>query len=204
MPLPWSDCPELFKDPGRGSILRQLIYHIPVPGTTIPGLVIYEGATEPLRTVTLSGSIERMNHEYGKNVTFAIAAALLAAALLNSPAPLNADSFSVEQQRELALSEGALDLAVSSDGRWTFVLTSAGSVAVYGVSGGLVQTIDVGKGYDTIEFSPAGTRLLLTGEGKRKLKVLSLSLIYELDYTGTPFKGPPDAPVTIAVFNDFQ
>lgn len=104
----------------------------------------------------------------------------------------------------MPLSGEALDLAVSTDGRWTYVLTKAGEVAIYGISGDLLQTLKVGKGFDRMEYSPAGNRLLLSGSGKQELKILTLSMLYELDYRGSPFKGPADAPVTIAVFNDFQ
>ena len=104
----------------------------------------------------------------------------------------------------MSLSGEVLDLAVSTDGRWTYVLTKAGEVAIYGISGDLIQTLKVGKGFDTIEYSPAGNRLLLSGSGKRELKILTLSMLYELDYRGSPFKGPANAKVTVAVFDDFQ
>ena len=104
----------------------------------------------------------------------------------------------------MSLSGEALDLAVSTDGRWTFVLTKGGEVAVYGISGNLVQVLKVDKGFDRMEYSPAGNKLLLSGAGKQKLKILTLSLLYELDYRGSPFKGPANAKVTVAVFDDFQ
>ncbi len=115
-----------------------------------------------------------------------------------------ADSFSILQERETSLPASAMDIAVSNDGQYTFVLTRAGEVAIYSGTGDLVQTLKVGDGFDTIEYSPAGNRLILGGAGTRKLKVLSLAFIYELDYARSPFKGPAGAPVTIAVFNDFQ
>jgi len=120
------------------------------------------------------------------------------------PVPSAGDSFSILNQRKMVLSGTTLDLAVSSDGRWTFVLTSNGEIAIYGASGNLVQTLEVGKGYNTIEYSPTGNRLILAGPTKRELSVLTLAMVYELDYSDSPVKGPPDAPVAIAVYNDFQ
>ena len=120
------------------------------------------------------------------------------------PAVAPADSFSVVKQQEMHLFSEALDLAVSGDGQWTFVLTRSGMVSIYSTSGDLIQSIKVGKEFDSLEYSAAGNRLLLSGSDEKKVKVLSLSMIYELDYTGSPFKGPSDAPVTIAVFDDFQ
>lgn len=138
------------------------------------------------------------------SVSWTVWAAILFTVLLVYPAASTADSFSILEQKKVALSDEALDLAVSSDGRWTFVLTKGGGVAIYGASGDLVQVLKVGKGFDTIEYSPAGNRLLLGGSGKQELKILTLSMLYELDYRGSPFKGPADAPVTIAAFDDFQ
>lgn len=134
----------------------------------------------------------------------AIRAAVMALVLFVCPAWALADSFTILNQSEMKLSDEALDLAVSSDGRWTFVLTKGGDVAVYGAAGDLIQLLKVGKGFDNIEYSPAGNRLILGGSGKQELSVLTLSMLYDLDYMGSPFKGPANAPVTIAVFNDFQ
>lgn len=131
-------------------------------------------------------------------------AALLVLAAITCPAVVHGDSFVVQDQREMALSGRALDLAVSSDGRWTFVLTGGGEVAVYGISGNLVQTLKVGSGFERIEYSAAGNRLLLSGSGREDVKILTLALLYELDYRDSPFRGSADAPVTIAVFDDFQ
>ena len=128
----------------------------------------------------------------------------LVIAITLCPTQSRGDTFTVTGQREMALSGGPVDLAVSSDGRWTFALMKNGKVSIYGTNGDLVQTLIVGEGYDSLEYSPPGNRLLLSGEGTRKLKILTLSLLFELDYRGSPIKGPADAPVTVAVFDDFQ
>jgi hypothetical protein len=104
----------------------------------------------------------------------------------------------------MALSDRALDIAVSSDGRWTFVLTGGGDVAIYEPSGDLIQTLKVGSGYDRIDYSQTGNRLLLSDPDGKKVKILTLAMLYELDYRDSPFKGSANAPVTIAVFDDFQ
>ncbi len=33
---------------------------------------------------------------------------------------------------------------------------------------------------------------------------LFVTVVHEIDVTGLPFKGSPDAPVTVAVFSDYQ
>ena len=145
-----------------------------------------------------------MKPDLKKSVSCNVCAALLVSLFLLLPAASMGDSFSILDQKEMSLSGEALDLAVSTDGRWTFVLTKNAEVAVYGISGNLVQVMKVDKGFDRMEYSPAGNKLLLSSSGKQKLKILTLSMLYELDYKGSPIKGPADAPVTIAVFNDFQ
>jgi hypothetical protein len=158
----------------------------------------------PLRTEAISGSIVTMIPDLKNSVSCNVCAALLISMFLLWPAASMGDSFSILEQKEMSLSGEALDLAVSTDGRWTFVLTKGGEVAVYGISGSLVQVLKVDKGFDRMEYSPAGNKLLLSGAGKQKLKILTLSLLYELDYRGSPFKGPANAKVTVAVFDDFQ
>ena len=130
--------------------------------------------------------------------------ALLFTALLFVPALASGESFSIVKEQEMHLFSEALDLTVSADGLWTYVLTKSGMVTIYGTSGDLVQSLKVGKGYDSIEYSAAGNRLLLSGMDKKEVKILTLSMLYELDYSGSPFKGPADAQVTIAAFDDFQ
>ncbi len=114
------------------------------------------------------------------------------------------DSFDILERRETILSGGAVDLAVSGDGRWTFVLTGRGEVAIYDASGQLLQTLKVGSGFDRIEYDQAGNRLVLGGSGRQELRVITLAMRYGIDDSGSPIKGAVDAPVTMAVFNDFQ
>jgi len=137
-------------------------------------------------------------------VARSLAAALVLSVLLFVPADLPADSFSVMKQQEVHLFSEALDLTVSTDGLYTFVLTRNGMVTIYSASGDLIQSFKVGTGYDAMEYSAAGNRLLLSGPNRQEMKILTLSMLYELDYRGSPYKGPADAPVTIAAFDDFQ
>jgi hypothetical protein len=114
------------------------------------------------------------------------------------------DSFTIEKQQDMHLFSEALDLAVSSDGMYTFVLAKNGMITIYSASGELVQSLKAGKGYDSIQYSASGNRLLLSGASEKNVKILTLSMIFDLDYKGSPYKGPADAPVTIAAFDDFQ
>src|SRR5680860_986663 len=131
---------------------------------------------------------------YLKNAAACIVGtAFIFATFLFVPAFVAGDSFSIMKEQELHLYSEALDIAISNDGSWTFVLTKSGMVIIYGASGDLIQSLKVGKGYDSIEYSTAGNKLLLSGSDKQELKILTLSMLYELDFRGSPFKGSANA-----------
>ncbi|UCG38153.1 MAG: hypothetical protein JSV00_08105 [bacterium] len=144
--------------------------------------------------------------EHRRSITLLLwsAVALLPALSLFQPSTAAADSFEILERREMPIQGETVDLDVSADGRWTFVLNSRGEVAVYDTAGALVQIIEVGKGFDSIQFSAAGNRLLLGSSGRQEVRVISLGMRYDIDITQSPFRGSRDAPVTIAVYNDFQ
>jgi hypothetical protein len=134
----------------------------------------------------------------GKTALFTI----LAFWFLASPA-MSADRFEQLSTREFSIPGDAVDLAVDPDGNWTFVLLSRGEVAVYDRSGKLNQTLQVGTGFERIQYDGKGNRLLLAGSGQR-LKVISLAMRFDIDPQGSPSRGPEGAQVTIAVYSDFQ
>jgi hypothetical protein len=129
--------------------------------------------------------------------------AITAAMLLVSPQAL-ADRFEQLETKEITIQGEAVDLAVTSDGRWTFVLTNRGEVTVYNATGKMIQTIKVGRGYECLEYDGTGKRLFLSGSGQQKLKVITLTLRYEIDPEASPILGPRNTPVTLAVYTDFQ
>jgi len=100
--------------------------------------------------------------------------------------------------------ESPLDAAVSLNGKWIFVLTDQGSILIYSSDGTLKEKISVGDHVDGIKVGPRENILLLTSRKNKTVQVISLDFIQNIDVSGSPFKGPADAPVVIAVFNDFQ
>jgi predicted DsbA family dithiol-disulfide isomerase len=127
---------------------------------------------------------------------------IVATVFLAVPA-LSEDRFELLDTRELTVPGKALDLAVSPDGRWTFVLTSAGEVAVYDNSGRVIQMLGTGSGYEQLVYDSGGNKLVLVGPGK-ELKVLSLVMRFDIDSKSSPYRGTKGAPVTITVFSEFQ
>ena len=97
-----------------------------------------------------------------------------------------------------------VDVAVSPDGKLTFVLTDKGNVTVYNNLGNLIETIKVGSHIDQIEIGPSGERLFATSRQNKTVEIFLLDFISRIETQGSVFKGPEDAPVTIAVFSEFQ
>jgi len=97
-----------------------------------------------------------------------------------------------------------LDNAVSADGRLIFIL-SPGEILVYSVlQQKVINRIPVDKRFDRVTFSRADNTLIVTSSSEKVLKTIQLEFIQNIDITGLPFKGPANAPVTVAVFNDYQ
>jgi DNA-binding beta-propeller fold protein YncE len=110
----------------------------------------------------------------------------------------------ISLENTLRTESAPIDIAVSKDGRSTFVLTEDGSVALYDNSGKLTDTIKVGAHIDQIEIGPRGERLFATSRQNKTVEILLLNFIYNINTEGSAIKGPADAPVTIAVFSEFQ
>ncbi|MDX1775066.1 MAG: hypothetical protein R3297_00635 [Desulfobulbales bacterium] len=97
-----------------------------------------------------------------------------------------------------------IDMAVSADGKTTFVLVEGGKILIYDQYGTLKDTLKVSDSVMSIGTSPNGDSLLLADSKAKTLEVLGISFVVDIDVTGLPFKGPANAPVVIAVFSDYQ
>lgn len=107
-------------------------------------------------------------------------------------------------KKTLELDSPPLDLAVSPNGRWVFVLTDEGNILIYSGDGKLKDMISVGNHIDGIKVGPEEDILLLTSRKNKTVQILLLDIIQDIDSSYSPFKGPVDAPVEIAVFSDFE
>ncbi len=108
------------------------------------------------------------------------------------------------QVQTLQLDAVPIDTAVSADGKLFFVLTKDNLVEIYSSNGQHKDSIVLTSKADGIAVSPVGDAIFLTDTASKKVNVLQLSFVQDIDTQGSPFKGPVDAPVVIALFSDYQ
>jgi DNA-binding beta-propeller fold protein YncE len=138
-----------------------------------------------------------------RNTIWILAFQLVLAFLVASAGPCRA---ALEWEILKSLNTGArpVDVAVSADGKSVFVLTDDGVVSIYTGDGALTEKIPVGGQPERIAVAPEGDRLYVTQRQGRRVDVIQLDYVRQINLTGAPFKGSEKAPVTIAVFSDFQ
>ena len=132
-------------------------------------------------------------------------AQLVIAMVLNSITLSFADT-SVEWKvrKTFQLEAEPIDVAVSPDGKRIFVLTEQGQILIYLSGGPLKGKIAVGNQFDNINVSPRGNNLILSSRKNKSVQVIALDFLYDINVSGSPFKGSEDAAVIVAVFDDFQ
>ncbi len=130
---------------------------------------------------------------------------LIAAIVVLLAIPIQAGA-KVEWRIDKSLNTGQppIDVAVSPNGQWIFVLTTEGSILIYSSDGKLEDTIAVGSHIDQIQVGPGGEELFATSRQNQTVEVIALNFIRKINVTGSPVKGRVDAPVVITVFSDFQ
>jgi len=97
-----------------------------------------------------------------------------------------------------------LDMVHSLDGKFVYILNDKQLVQVFNSQGQLQGTIPVEDGVSAIDIAPQGEMLYLINNKNQTFSSISVSFIADIDISGSPFKGPENAPVTIALFTDFE
>ena len=98
-----------------------------------------------------------------------------------------------------------LDTAATADGKWLFILTDQRQVEVYEVENGeLKGLIRLAAPADHLAVSPNGERIFVTNRKDKRTTMMEVSFVEAIDTSGSPFKGPEQAPVAVVVFSDFQ
>ncbi len=106
--------------------------------------------------------------------------------------------------RTLKLEATPLDIAIPSSGDYIYVLTSDAALKIFKQDGTLRDTLPVDPGVDRIKTGRREDQLFLLDSKNNRVQVLNLDFIHQIPVEGSPTKGPSQAPVTIAVFTDFQ
>lgn len=97
-----------------------------------------------------------------------------------------------------------LDVAASADGEHIFVLVP-GEVLVYSIpKDSVTERIKIDEAFDRLTYSAKNSTLILGSSAGRALSIIQVERVYNIVLSGLPFKGPADAPVAIAVFEDYQ
>ena len=149
------------------------------------------------------GSLKKEGAMIKVTVIFLVLTSLLAANWIFSPQIVQA-AMEWTIIKDLDLKTKPLDIAPSMDGKWLFILTP-GEILVFSIQEGTINDrIPVDKDFDRIAPLLRPDLLTLTSGTKKTLQVVRFETIYKIDLTGLPFKGPQEASVTIAVFDDYQ
>lgn len=123
-------------------------------------------------------------------------------AVLLVPASLHA-AFEIENILTADIDGPVLDVTTNPDGDVAFVLTP-GAVLIYSTDDqAVLDRIPVEKPFDRIAYQDED-RLVLTAARPSRIKILRFSRVYDIDLSGRAVKGPPDAKVTLVVFDDYQ
>jgi DNA-binding beta-propeller fold protein YncE len=138
-----------------------------------------------------------------RNTIRPLAALVTWALLMLATAPSSA---TIEWEIIKRIDTGArpLDVAVSADGKSVFVLSDDGVLSIYTSDGALTEKINVGTQAERIAVAPDGGRLYVTHRQGKRVDVVQLDYVRDINTSGAPSKGREKAPVTIAVFSDFQ
>lgn len=102
------------------------------------------------------------------------------------------------------LKDPPLDVAFSTSRNKVFVLTDKGQIQVYEPNGALDETMDVGQEFDRIWHIQGSDVLVLSSREKKSVQIVELNFVEQIDTSGSPFRGPENAPVVVAVFSEFE
>lgn len=130
---------------------------------------------------------------------------LMAVLVLTVSAAIADDAQTTWQvQQTLTFENEPLDMVMAPRSRRVYILNKQGEILIYALSGKLKGKIDVGADVRRINAGPRKDMLYLLNPKNKTMQSITIDLTENIDVQGSPFKGPQAAPVTIAVFSDFQ
>lgn len=130
--------------------------------------------------------------------------ALCSATVFATPVKKESTSLDWKVQNQWQIPESPIDIVHSLDGRYVFVLTSQQKVLIFTAQGTLEGSVPVDKGVNAIDIAPRAELLYLIDGEKKTFTTLSIDFVKDINTVGSPIRGLAEAPVTIAVFTDFE
>jgi len=134
--------------------------------------------------------------------SFLLAPALAAAILATGSPTARAEVFQTVD-KTYQTDAAPIDLASAADGSRTFILTEGGKVHIQMESGERHQ-IAVDPGMDRIFTDATGGKIYLSSRATKKVQEIFVDFLQNIDISGSPSLGSPNAPVVLAVFSDFE
>jgi hypothetical protein len=125
-------------------------------------------------------------------------------ALAAADAAKGSGKIQLQVEKTWALPDKPLDIVYSLDGKKVFILTGKNQVLVYKADGMLLGEIAVKDGVTAIDIAPRGEKLFLINQKDYSFTDISVDFVVSVNTDGSPYLGKVDAPVTVAVFTDFE
>lgn len=102
-----------------------------------------------------------------------------------------------------------LDIAISVDGKWFFVLTKGGKVRIFSPDGELNDEIQADPSMDRIDVTGLAAaklrdKIVLSSRETGKIQEILFEFVMEINIKGSPSRGLAEAPVVLTLFTDFQ
>ena len=107
-------------------------------------------------------------------------------------------------KKRLKLESTPIDIKMSTEGRWLYVLTKSGDLRVYSHQGAFIGKFEVGRSFDQIEPGPTDEEIYLKSTKQKMIQVINVTFRHSIETKDAPFKGRADAPVTIVEYTDFE
>lgn len=109
----------------------------------------------------------------------------------------------IRSQDEIKLNYKVIDMAMSRNGKYGYVLSEDGILRIYKAGWAEIASINIGQNVSKIIVADRDDEIF-TIDKAGKLKLLRLSFQRDIDTSNSPFKGNQKAPIEIVVFSDFE
>ncbi len=106
--------------------------------------------------------------------------------------------------RQKNLDVQPLDVVSSEDGDMIFILSLKELIIYSAKKDRILSRSALDSTYDSISYSEKNKTLILTSRSSKSLSIIRVEQVHDISLSGLPFRGPFDAKVTLAIFDDYQ